>query len=76
MSIVHLLQIIGEAARRVSPDVKVGHPEVEWQDITGMRHKIVHEYKRIDLDEVWRTATEDVPKLIATLSQFMPSDPS
>jgi len=40
-----------------------------------MRHKIVHDYTRIDLNEVWRTATEDVPTLIDALSKFMPSDP-
>ena|SRR5437764_2606490 len=75
LSIVHLLQIIGEAARRVSVEIKTTHADIPWQDIMGMRHKIVHDYTRIDLNEVWRTATEDVPTLIDALSKFMPSDP-
>jgi uncharacterized protein with HEPN domain len=40
-----------------------------------MRNRIVHDYRRIDLDVVWVTATEDVPRLITALEAFMPSDP-
>ena len=43
------LQIIGEAARRLSPDLHALYPEVPWQDIIGMRHKLVHDYFGIDL---------------------------
>ena len=75
LAIVHLLQTVGEAARRVSADVRAAHPEIAWTKITGMRSKIVHDYTHIDYDEVWRAATEDLPILIEALSKFVPSDP-
>jgi len=52
--VMHDVQIIGEAARNVSMAVKREHPEIPWVDIVGMRHKIVHGYRDIDLDKVWQ----------------------
>lgn len=75
LAITHLLQIVGEAAGRVSEAARIAHPEVDWPRIVGMRNRIVHDYRRIDLDVVWVTATEDVPRLITALEAFMPSDP-
>ena len=46
-AVLRLVQIIGEAARKVSPDFKQSHPQIPWQEIVGMRHLLVHEYFRI-----------------------------
>jgi uncharacterized protein with HEPN domain len=62
-AIVHELQILGEAAGRVSSDVTEAHPEIPWRQVTGLRHKIVHDYFVIDLGVVWDTATIDVPAI-------------
>jgi uncharacterized protein with HEPN domain len=48
-----LFQVIGEAARHVTPEFKTEHPEFEWEDITNFRHRIVHGYDMIDKDIMW-----------------------
>jgi uncharacterized protein with HEPN domain len=63
LAIAHLLQTIGEAARRVSRELQQQHAEIPWSAIIGMRHKVVHDYMGIDEDVVWRTAREEVPRL-------------
>ncbi|MEQ1857286.1 MAG: DUF86 domain-containing protein [Longimicrobiales bacterium] len=55
------LEVLGEAAGRVSPEFVKAHPEVPWREITGLRHKLIHDYFDVDLDIVWRTATVNVP---------------
>jgi len=75
LALTHLVQIIGEAARRVSPEFSSGHPEIPWADIVGMRHKVVHDYLGIDEDIVWRVVTADLPKLVAALNPLVPPQP-
>jgi uncharacterized protein with HEPN domain len=75
LAITHLLQTIGEAARRVSPQLKAEHLEIPWPKITGMRNRIVHDYTRVDFNEVWRVATEDIAELASALARFVPEDP-
>lgn len=61
--VVHHLQIIGEAARRLSDDWKAARPEVPWHAIVGMRHVLVHSYFEVDADVVWLTVENDLPGL-------------
>lgn len=61
------LEIIGEAATRLSPAFRAAHPEVPWRDIIGMRTILAHGYFDIDHDVVWRAVTVDVPRLRRTL---------
>lgn len=64
LALVHLIQVIGEAARRV-PDATRQHlTEIPWRAIIGMRNKVVHDYMDIDEDVVWLTVTEDVPAIL------------
>jgi uncharacterized protein with HEPN domain len=67
LALIHLIQTIGEAARQVSREFCNDHPNVRWADIIGMRHKVVHDYLGVDDDIVWQVATEDLPKLVASL---------
>lgn len=67
LALIHLIQTIGEAARQVSREFCNNHPEIRWADIVGMRHKVVHDYLGVDEDIVWQVATEDLPKLVASL---------
>jgi uncharacterized protein with HEPN domain len=71
----HLIQIIGEAASRISAATAAAHPEIAWARIAGMRHKIVHNYFEIDAGVVWDTAINDLPDLIAALEKFTPPEP-
>lgn len=66
------VEILGEAARLVSPARREAHPEIPWQQIAGMRNKLIHEYFRIDLPTVWQTVHEDLPPLIAQLERLVP----
>jgi uncharacterized protein with HEPN domain len=75
LALVHLVQVIGEAARKVSGDFTAAHPEVPWEDIIGMRHKLVHDYLGVDEDIVWQVVIEDLPKLVESLEPLVPPAP-
>ena len=53
LALTHLVQVIGEAGRNVSREFCDEHPEIPWQQIVGMRHKVVHDYLGVDEDIVW-----------------------
>jgi uncharacterized protein with HEPN domain len=57
------LEVIGEAANRLSDEFKSQYPLIPWYQIVGMRNVLVHEYDSIDLDLVWETVQRDIPKL-------------
>jgi uncharacterized protein with HEPN domain len=61
--VVHHLEIIGEACRGLSTELKGRHPEVPWSAIVGMRNILVHDYFGINLDEVWSAVERDLPTL-------------
>ena len=69
------IEIIGEAASRLSPDFRGAHPQVPWQRIIAQRNVIAHEYGDIQLDRIWRVATDRVPELIRFLEPLMPPPP-
>jgi len=68
MLLAHLVQIIGEAASRVSPAFRDLYPGVPWKKIVGMRHRIVHDYLHIDADILWEVVTRNIPELVKLLS--------
>ena len=70
-SLVRCLEIVGEAASRISPDFRKDHPQLAWQDMIGMRHKLIHAYYRINLNIVWRTVQEELPVLISELEKIL-----
>jgi uncharacterized protein with HEPN domain len=71
LALAHLVQNIGEAARRVSPQVQKVHPDVPWRNIVGIRHKVVHDYFYVDYDIIWDVVTSDLPALILRLEQIL-----
>ena len=66
------VEIIGEAAGRISDGFKEAHPEVPWRQIKGQRNILAHEYGQIDHQLLFKTATIDVPALIARLERLLP----
>ena len=72
--LTHLVQVIGEAARKVSPKFQGEHPEIAWRRIIGMRHRIVHDYMRVDEDILWQVVTKDLPELLPLLEEIMPDE--
>lgn len=61
--IVHHLQIIGEAASRLSEEIRIQHPDVPWGQMIGMRHILVHGYFEVDREIVWNAAQANLAKL-------------
>ena len=62
-AIVREIEIIGEAVKNISEDIKAKYKEIEWRKIAGMRDVIIHSYFRIDLDAVWNVIKKDFPTL-------------
>jgi len=76
LAVPHAVEIVGEAASRVSPSFCAGHPEIPWSEVTGMRHRIVHDYFAVDYQRLWDTVHNDLPPLIAQLRRILEdSDP-
>ena len=66
------IEIIGEAAKRVSPQYRDAHPEIPWRQVIGQRNILAHEYGQIDYDMLYQTAIDDIPILAAKLRQLIP----
>jgi uncharacterized protein with HEPN domain len=61
--VIRELEIIGEASKHFSDEFKNSMPNLPWQDIAGMRDKLIHDYFSVDLDAVWKVATKDIKEL-------------
>ena len=73
-SVIRRLEVIGEAARRVSEEGRRRWPALPWADIIGMRNVVVHQYDAVDLTIVWRAAHKDVQALIGQLEAIIGAD--
>jgi uncharacterized protein with HEPN domain len=62
-AVIRQLEIVGEAAKRVSAGLRSKHAEVPWTTIAGMRNKLIHDYFGVDLETVWVTTQADLPPL-------------
>jgi uncharacterized protein with HEPN domain len=69
--IIHHLQIIGEAAVKISDDFQEQHPNIPWLKIIGMRNILVHDYFRIDINAVWAVVENDIPQLEQQIELFL-----
>lgn len=70
LALLHLIQVLGEAASRTTAAFRDAHPELPWAQMVGMRNRIVHGYDDVDPDIVWRVATEDVEPVLAALERI------
>jgi uncharacterized protein with HEPN domain len=75
LALTHLIQIIGEAASKVSDSTSLSHPEIDWPNIVSLRNRIVHDYSGLAIGRIWDVATINVPELLAALEAFVPADP-
>lgn len=66
-AVIRALEVVGEAAKQIPQDVQQRHRRVPWQEMAGMRDKLIHHYFGVDLKVVWKTVEEDVPSLIPTI---------
>jgi uncharacterized protein with HEPN domain len=70
-ALVRAIEIIGEAAGRVSEDVQKAAPEIPWREAVGIRNRLVHAYFDVDLGILWQTAVESVPQLQDRLEKLL-----
>ena len=68
---VRSLEIIGEASKKLTEDVKATQPDIEWRKVTGMRDKLIHDYFGVDYTIVWDVATTKLPDLREKLQDLL-----
>jgi uncharacterized protein with HEPN domain len=68
-----LLEIIGEASKNISDNLKNTHPEIAWKEIAAFRNRLIHGYFDIDLDILWEIITKDLPPLVESLKEILTS---
>jgi len=73
-AVMRRIQIIGEAARKISQEFKETHPEILWSEIIGMRNRLIHEYFRTISEKVWEAVVKDIPVLISLLEPLVPAE--
>ncbi len=71
LAMVRLMEIVGEAAARVTPGCRALHPEVPWPLIVGLRNRLIHGYDSVDFDVLWAVLTADLPPLVADLDRII-----
>ena len=71
LSLIRELEIIGEAASKISAETRSQNTSIPWQDISGMRNRLIHAYFDIDLNTIWTTVSRDLPTLKADLEKIL-----
>jgi uncharacterized protein with HEPN domain len=71
---IRSLEVLGEAAGKVSAGIQAAHPEIPWREITGMRHRLIHGYGEVRLDLVWMVLRDRLDPLIAELAALVPGE--
>lgn len=73
-AVMRQMEIIGEAAKRISNNFKRQHPEIPWRDMAGMRDVLIHAYDDVNMDKVWDAIQNSVPTLIETIEPLVPPE--
>ena len=76
LAVERSIEIIGEAAARVSKEFRDAHPEISWKGIIGQRNVLIHEYGEIRHERVWAVITQRIPELITILDRLIPTPPT
>ena len=73
-SVIRRIEIIGEAAGRVSLQLREAQPQIPWRDMRGMRNQLIHRYDGVDLHVVWNTAQDSIPRLVDLIESLLPPE--
>ncbi|MCA1992227.1 MAG: DUF86 domain-containing protein [Coleofasciculus sp. S288] len=73
-SVIRRVEIIGEAARRLSEETRISLSQIPWSDMIGMRNIMIHNYDQVNLEVVWNVVQTDLPSLIAELEKIIPPE--
>jgi uncharacterized protein with HEPN domain len=74
-AVLYEIVVLGEAARRLSEEIRAAHPEVPWREIIGMRSIVTHGYDQVDDDELWQVIERDLPDLMLKLEKILAQTP-
>ncbi|HXO21256.1 MAG TPA: HepT-like ribonuclease domain-containing protein [Thermoanaerobaculia bacterium] len=75
LAVERRIEILGEAARRVSTRFKEQHPEIPWRPIVDQRNVLIHAYDEVADERIWKLAVDDIPQLIGQLAALVPPLP-
>jgi uncharacterized protein with HEPN domain len=75
-AVIRNVEVIGEAAKRVSAEARCRLASLDWKSICGMRDVLIHDYIGVDLEEVWNVASTRIPELQVVLEQFLAGESS
>ncbi len=73
-AVIRCFEVMGEAVKRVSDEIRERHPDIPWSSMAKMRDLLIHAYDRVDLDEIWDTVQNDIPNLIVALEKTVPPE--
>jgi uncharacterized protein with HEPN domain len=74
LALVRLLEVIGEAAARVPPEIRDRYPRIPWRDIADLRNRLIHGYDTVNFDILWSIVQEDLPRMVAELEKTLRSE--
>ena len=74
LALVRLLEIVGEAASRVSQEARLQYPHIPWWQVVNLRNRLIHGYYEVDFDILWQIVVQDLPPLIAELEKIVPPE--
>lgn len=70
-AVLYQIAIMGEAVKRLSPEVREQHPEIDWRAMAGMRDKLIHDYEGVDVERVWLVLQSNLPELLQTITAIL-----
>ena len=72
-AVMRNFEVIGEATKRLSPELREAHPDIQWQQIAGFRDVLIHDYLKVNLNRVWGIIEQNLPSLKVKVSEILPS---
>ena len=73
-AVVRAIEVVGEAASKLSEEFRAAHPSIPWRAIIGMRNRLIHAYFDIDTQTVWETTTQELPPILNQLRELIAAD--
>ncbi|MBD2301492.1 DUF86 domain-containing protein [Nostoc sp. FACHB-87] len=70
-AVIRNFEIIGEATKRLSPEIKAAYPDLPWQQIAGFRDVLIHDYLKVNLNRVWGVIEQNLPELKSTVEEIL-----
>jgi uncharacterized protein with HEPN domain len=70
-AIIRNFEIVGEATKHLSPELRQSHPEIQWRGLAGIRDVLVHNYIGVDLDEIWNIIENELPQIKSSLKAVL-----